>query len=545
MLPVKSGQWSFSKPPVYPGVSGLTIPDSVEKDRVSIHLDLRAAFPIKNIKSATHQLLIVGDEQQKTATLAEGRTIDNRDFVLRYELAGRSIEAGLLAHYDERGHFFSLLVEPPNAPDVKDITPREMVFVLDTSGSMSGLPMEASKTFMRHAINSLRPDDYFRIIRFSNNTGEFSARPVQATLLNKMAGIKYVNSLMAGGGTEVPAAIERAFAVKQQPGTLRLVTFLSDGYIGNEADVLYLINRDIGDARIYAFGVGTSVNRFLLAEMARAGHGMARFIDPTEDVNEVAVALAARLEAPLLIDIEVDWGELGVTGITPHQIPDLFKGGSVRLMARSMDKLVPGSTHTITIKGKSNGGKASMPVTFTVPSEQSDDSISALPLIWARTTIADHMRSLETPQQLRYSSLGNAKIVELVTKLGLDFSLMTQWTSFVAVSDKIVNEIPENTVDTSVPLNQVMGVSKHAYSKKNDPAIAPVPAHRQLPRQQKAQVIQQPTHKQNFAQNGLIRSNPSFGFGGSSTPEPGALGGMLLLALMMLSALIWHKRREA
>ena len=341
-----SGQWSFAKSPAYPEVSGLTIPDQVAKDRVSIRIDLKSAFPIKQINSATHLLLVEGVGQDKTITLAKGRTIDNRDFVLRYELSGRSIEAGVLAHHDERGHFFSLLVEPPKVPLIKDIRPREMVFVLDTSGSMSGQPMEASKVFMRHAIQSLRSNDYFRIIRFSSDTGEFSARPVRATLLNQLAGIKYVNSLMAGGGTQIPAAIDRAFAVKQQPGTLRLVTFLSDGYIGNEARVLQLITRNIGDARIYAFGVGTSVNRYFLAEMARVGRGFARFIDPSEDVNEVAVGLAARLEAPLLTDIEVDWGNLNVTGVTPGMIPDLFKGGSIRVMARSKDPLKPGSTHT-------------------------------------------------------------------------------------------------------------------------------------------------------------------------------------------------------
>ena len=536
MPSVKSGEWSFGKAPKYPKVSGLHIPDTIAKDRVSIEIDLKAAFPVKQVHSKTHLLLIEGDERQKKLTLAAKRTIDNRDFVLRYELAGRSVAAGLLAHKDQRGDFFSLLIEPPKAPLEKDITPREMVFVLDTSGSMSGMPMEASKTFMRHAINSLRSRDYFRVIRFSSDTGEFSASPVQATMLNKLAGIKYVNGLMAGGGTYIPAAIERAFAAKQQLDTLRIVTFLSDGYIGNEARVLNLIAQKIGKSRIYAFGVGTSVNRFLLSEMARKGRGFARFIDPTEDVNEVAVELAGRLEAPVLTDIEVDWGTLNAADITPNQIADLFKGDSLRLMAKSSQPLEAGSTHTVILKGMSNGRKASMPLTLTIP-QNLEGQVSALPLLWARTRIKDHMRDITMPQQMRTSGQTDEKLTQLVTRLGLDYSLMSQWTSFVAVSEKISNEQPETTVDSAVPLNQVKGVSEHAYAKK--PQASPTP--RRLPIQHKARIITNPSTRV-VALNGIVGSGQSFGFAGSSAPEPGTIGAMILLALMMVSGMAWSRR---
>ena len=550
VAPVKNGEWSFDKAPEYPEVSGLHIPDQVAKDRVSINIELKAALPLKAVRSATHLLLIEGEQKQKKITLAAGRIIDNRDFVLRYELAGKSVAAGLMAHKDQRGDFFSLLVEPPKAPLEKDITPREMVFVLDTSGSMSGMPMEASKTFMRHAINSLRARDFFRVIRFANDTGEFSASPVPATMLNKVAGIKYVNSLVAGGGTRIPAAIEQAFGIAQQPGTLRIVTFLSDGYIGNEARVLNLIAQKIGKARIYAFGVGTSVNRFLLSEMARKGRGFARYIDPTENVNEVAIELASRLEAPVLTDIKIDWGTLQATSITPSTIPDLFKGDSLRLMAKSGRSLEAGSTHTVVLRGMSNGRKATMPLQLTIPqnldgqssgSSASDMSASALPVLWARTRIADHMRSLMTPHQMRLEGQSDEKLTQLVTRLGLDYSLMSQWTSFVAVSEKIVNEHPGASIEASVPLNQIKGVLEHAYRKKTQAS----PDKRQLPAQHKARMIINPAQTRIVALNGAAGSQRNFGFGGSSTPEPGTIGGMILLVLMMLSGLAWSRRNPA
>ncbi len=543
----KSGQWSFEKSPAYPQVSGLTIPDQVEKDRVSIRIKLKSAFKIADVMSKTHALHVEGEERARTITLADGRTIDNRDFVLRYRLAGRSVEAGVLSHADRRGHFFSLLLEPPAVAAEKDITPREMVFVLDTSGSMSGQPMEASRIFMRAAIKSLRPTDSFRIIRFSNDTGEFSAQPVTATASGKRAGIRYVNSLPTGGGTYIPAAIRRAFAPPVQPGTLRLVTFLSDGYIGNEAEVLRLINRDIGSARIYAFGVGSAVNRYLLAEMARAGRGKARFIDPGENVDEVAVKLAADLEAPLLTDIRINWGDLDVTGVTPQEIPDLFAGDSIRIMARSTRKLAPGR-HTLTIEALSRGRKARMPVRFmiTAPDDEEGETLDSnpLPLIWARATIAEIMRRLTMPVERRPHGESDENLQAHVTRLGLDFSLMTQWTSFVAVSEKVANPRPEMARDTAVPLNQVRGVSGKAYPQQKAPAAHPAPRPGRLPVMQKARSIIQGHQVLTVAQNAPAGGGQSFGFGGSSAPEPGTTGAMILLLLMMLSGWMWHRRQN-
>ena len=196
---------------------GLTIPATIDADRVSIRVNLTSGIPIAGVMSTTHTLAAVGDAQVKTITLADGRTVDNRDFILRYDLSGSTPQAGLLAHRDARGGTFSLLIEPPQTAVDADITPREMVFVLDTSGSMSGMPIEASKTFMRHALQALRPADYFRIIRFSNNASEFTSGPVPATRSNVRAGIAYVDSLTADGGTEVLAGTAPGLRCRPEP----------------------------------------------------------------------------------------------------------------------------------------------------------------------------------------------------------------------------------------------------------------------------------------------------------------------------------------
>lgn len=507
------GRWEVEQLPAYPQeVAGLTLPETIDADRASIQVHLRAGLPLGTITSTTHGVEVEKEgAERRIVRLSKGRVLANRDFVLRYTLGGLAsqTEAGLLAHKDARGGFFSLMIEPPALPDAKDILPREMVFVLDTSGSMDGMPVEASKTFMRQALAGMRPQDYFRIIRFSNNASEFTTGPVPATIENIRAGLAYVNGLSADGGTEIATAVDQAFLVPQQPGTLRMVVFLTDGYIGNEMEILTKLRKDIGAARIFALGVGTSVNRYLLDEMALAGRGFARYIDPTDKSQDAAMQLAAKLETPVLSDISIDWGEIAPSDVTPSVLPDLFAGGNIRVQGRYAH---PGTYH-VTVSGLVNGREARMPLTVHLPAA-SDSASDAIPLIWARTRIGEYMRMLSAPVQTREGGITDDTIKNAVTKLGLDFALATRWTSFVAVSRKIVNTRPQDAADANVPLHQVEGVGEKAYGIDGSG--------------QPGQPVSLVT-AQNFA--------------GSATPEPAAILGLLVLALMGYGAL-YRKERQ-
>ncbi len=451
--------WTVNKLPAYPNVFGQDAPDAIEPDRVSIKLNLRAPMPISSVSSATHALAIDGDESRKTVSLARGKTIDNRDFVLRYALQDREIRTGALSHFDERGGFVSLLIEPPKRPTEDTITARELVFMMDTSGSMNGEPVQASKAFMGAALAALRPTDYFRILRFSNNAEHFAKRAVRATPENIRNGQAFVGRLEASGGTEMNRAINAAFDTRQPDNTMRIVVFLTDGYIGAESEVLASIRRRIGNARIYAFGVGTSVNRFLLDAMASEGRGYARYVDPTQDAVAVAQLLARDLKSPVLTDISIDWAGLEVEGQVPERIPDLFAGNSVRVLAR----YTKGGAHTIRINGLINGKKAYFPLTVSLPvsSEENKSLTSPLPVIWARHQIAEKNRD-------HMLGHGNKSAIERqIVQLGLTFNLQSRFTSFVAVSEKVVNARPDAAVAAAVPLPQVAGVRKSAYPSLN------------------------------------------------------------------------------
>jgi len=451
------GVWEVEALPAYPPAHGVNLPAAIEPERVALSVRVDGGVNVQGVASRTHALEVQTlSERVRTAKLAAGRVIDNRDFVLRYRLAGVGTAAGLLGYRDARGGFFSLLIEPPAVPVEADVTPREMVFLLDCSGSMSGLPMDASKAFMVQALVKLRPTDTFRIIRFSDSATEFSEYPLPASKQNIAQGLAYVESLNGEGGTMMSSGIEQALAPPVPAGSVRLVTFLTDGYIGNEQEILALIKQRLNGARLYAFGVGTGVNRYLLDEIGRAGRGFTRYMDPTEDVAEVAAELTERLQSPVLTDIEVEWGGLSPAGIYPAQIPDLFAGQSVRVQGRYAR---PG-LYNLTVKGLVNGREARLPLTVKLPEHSGEGD--AVALVWARSAIREAMNELSTPGGPAEPPAFSA-VKKRVTELGLEFSLVTKWTAFVAVSEQIYNADPASTKTRPVPLPMVKGTQPSAY----------------------------------------------------------------------------------
>jgi len=452
---------------------GVHLPENIASNRVSLAVRLQSAVGFLSATSATHDIVVRPlDGSTLEASLKQSTTIANRDFVLRYALgAEEAFSSGVLSHADQRGGFFSVLIEPPQRFKDETVLPREMVFLLDCSGSMSGAPMAASKAFMRAALQSLRPIDSFRIIRFSDHATEFSRNPLPATTANIAAGLSYTAKLSGSGGTVMRSGVEQALMVPQTKGLVRNVVFLTDGYIGNEFEILSLVERELGAARLFALGVGSGVNRYLLDELARSGRGFARYLDPTADTQKAANALAERLQTPLLTDLVIDWGDVEPTDVTPAILPDLYAGDSVRVQGRYA---TPGQ-FSVALSARSGGQRVTLPMTVTLKDSVATQEAGganigpdfaggeAIALVWARSAIRDAMHQLQVPQQLRMNENSDDSIVERVTQLGLDYSLATRWTSFVAVSEQIVNPNPELAVDASVPNAKVAGVSQNAY----------------------------------------------------------------------------------
>ncbi|MEJ2704948.1 MAG: VIT domain-containing protein, partial [Sedimentisphaerales bacterium] len=241
---------------------------------ISLAVDIDAGVAIEQVTCSSHVISKSSTSPEKlTLKLSNLDSIPNKDFVLRYKVAGKTVKSALVTHRDKRGGFFTLMLYPPENLSHLKRAPMEMIFVLDCSGSMSGKPIAKAKQATLRALKQLQPDDTFQVIRFSNSASQFGPDPVPATEENIRKAIRYVDNLHGSGGTMMIEGVKAALDFTHDPKRFRLVSFMTDGYIGNEAEILAAVHERLGASRIFSFGVGTSVNRYLLDRMAKLGKG--------------------------------------------------------------------------------------------------------------------------------------------------------------------------------------------------------------------------------------------------------------------------------
>ena len=403
---------------------------------VSLEVAIDPGKPIRSIASPTHEIAVArgggGGAAQSTAvrvTLVGHDRLPNRDFVLRYRLADASPVATLLAHRDAGaagGGTFSLLVEPPRAPRSSMIRPVEFVFVVDTSGSMAGRPIALMKAAMRHAIRGLHPRDTFRVVTFSGAAGELATAPVPNRPAERRRALAAIDALEAAGESGLMAGLSAALAGTPADGRLRVVVLMTDGFVANEKAVLAAAESAIGpDTRIFALGLGSSVNRYLLDRLAEVGRGTPEYLLADGDAERAVADFARRLRSPVLSRIEIDWGGLEVSDVWPSSsaLGDLFVGRPIAVTGHFRGE--PRRGAAITVRGVSRG----RPVSWKVPLVMTARADSeALPRLWARAAIAGLAR-----EQLRSE---DPSLAAGITALGLEHRLVTAYTSFVAVDER-------------------------------------------------------------------------------------------------------------
>jgi len=366
-----------------------------------------------DFKSPTHAIRVDGTK----VTLSPNDRIPNRDFVLRYRLANRAL---LATTRDASGGYFALMLQPPEKLADVPRTPREMIFVVDCSGSMSGRPLDVAKRALVKCLKRLEPDDTFQILRFSDHVSAMGPAPVAATPENVQRGLRYAESLSCGGGTEMQEVVRVALDYPVGPGRFRLVSFMTDGYIGNDREVVAFAREHLGSARIFSFGVGDSVNRYLLEALARVGRGASTFITLDESTERAADELYQRVEHPALTDLKIDWGAMGVNDVQPQPLPDLFVGRPVLLTGRFKGQ----GPARIQLIGRS--GDRPLEMALDVNLDEPGLRHAALAAVWARTKITSlHDRAL--------GSADPREVVDEIRRVALQYGLMSEGTSFVAV----------------------------------------------------------------------------------------------------------------
>jgi Ca-activated chloride channel family protein len=451
-----------------PDASRITPPVTPEGARsghdLSIEVALEAGVPILGIDSRLHAVDVERDGKTRAVvSLRNQREIPNRDFVLRYAVAGDELESGYLVHRDGGDGYVTFVLLPPKRVRPADVAPRELVFVIDRSGSQSGRPLLKAKETMLWILDRLNPNDTFQIVDFSSSANFLFERPMPVTPETLRRARAHIRGLQANGGTMMAEAIQRVTERRADGNRLRIVTFMTDGYIGNDFEVISLVKRLRGTSRWFPFGTGNSVNRFLLEEMARHGGGEVEYVLLDASGDEVARKFYDRIDAPVLTDVRLEFRNLDVYGVYPNQLADVWEERPLVIHARYRK---PGQGRVI-LRGYRAGEAYAQEIEVELPArEAGSDAIASM---WARARVDDLMaRDLRALQSGAFPDVLREEIIEVA----LEHRIMTQFTSFVAVEDRVINEGGQLRTVT-VPVEMPQGVEyEGVFGDGPQPALA-------------------------------------------------------------------------
>jgi len=415
-------------------------------------VNLSAGLPIQEITCPSHKVNIrYGGASFSSIQLDPADEFGgNRDFLLKYRLAGRGIQTGLLLYGGEKENFFLAMLQPPKRVTPEQIPPREYIFIVDISGSMNGFPLNISKKLLKDLISNLRPTDRFNVLLFAGGSSLMARQSLSATPENVHRAITLIERQRGGGGTELLPALKRALALPGDEGSSRSVVIVTDGYVTVEEEAFDLIRNSLGEANMFAFGIGSSVNRHLIEGMARVGMGEPFVITRPDEAPEKAEKFRKLIESPVLTGVEIDFGGFEAYDVEPKSIPDVLAQRPVIVFGKWRGK----PQGIIELKGTS--GKQPYRKTIDVAAVKPLADHSALRYLWARHRIAllgDY--NTLNPRDER---------VKEVTNLGLTHNLLTAYTSFVAIDTQVrLKGDKAETVKQPLPLPQ--GVSDLAVGR--------------------------------------------------------------------------------
>jgi Ca-activated chloride channel family protein len=425
-----------------------------QKETYKFGLDLHLESPIgiKDISSPSHKINIsYGSKSSADVKLARSGG-GNRDFVLKYRLAGNKIEAGVMTYRKGGESFFLVMMEPPKRVRKSQVPPREYIFVLDVSGSMYGFPLNTAKALMQKLLKDLRRQDYFNVVLFAGRSHIMHPRSVRATEGNIQRAINVINRRRGGGGTQLLAALKNAYGIKRPRRRIsRSVIVVTDGYVGVETQTFRYIRKNLGKVNCFAFGIGSSVNRGLIEGMARAGMGEPFVVLRPSESTGAAEKFRKYIESPVLSEIKLAFNGVRVHDVVPKRPPDLMAKRPLIVFGKYAGR----STGKISITGHT--GKGRFKKSLAIRSPKGEKS-SALRVLWARKwaeMLMDQLAMLP----------GNTDITQAVTSLGLTYKLLTRFTSFVAV-DKVKVRKGGKLVTVKQPLPLPKGVSNYAVGGK-------------------------------------------------------------------------------
>ncbi len=327
------------------------------------------------------------------------------------------------------------MLAPPLAESIAPQA-REVVLIIDTSGSMEGASLAQAKAALLHALKSLGNDEYFNLLQFNSHTEQLFDQSVQVSQSSLYVAQNFITGLHANGGTDMAPALRTALTLPEIPQLMRQVVFITDGAVGNETELLQKVAQDLGDSRMFTVAIGHAPNSWFMRKAAEIGRGSYVHIAKPDEVEEQMSALWGRIQLPALTDICVDWGDSAE--YYPEVIPDLYAGEPLWLLAR-----LPSEPAIVGLCGNLNGLDWNLHVNGwdAVGSDPGEDNLAKL---WARKKI----EALE--DSLMFGADPELTRLE-ITSLALDYGLLTRHTSLVAVDKTPRRENGESLALTDIP----------------------------------------------------------------------------------------------
>jgi len=405
---------------------------------VTIEIHLQPGFPIANLASPYHPIVAEPEaDGGRLIRLAAGEVPADRDFELRWRSAAADATVGLFRErVGGQDHLLAMLT-PPVDDRRRPVPPREMIFVIDNSGSMAGESMEQARASLLHALRTLNPADRFNVIRFDDSMTQLFDAPVAANAEQVALALRFAESLEADGGTEMLPAL-RAALVDPTPsdGRVRQLIFMTDGAISNEAEMLEALGASRGRSRVFMIGIGSAPNNLLMSRMAEVGRGSYVRIGEAAEVNARMTDLLDRLTRPAVTDLQVRI-DGSAAEITPRELPDLYAGEPLVVLARGASL-----GGTLEVSGRI-GGQAWR---HSVPLSEAVEG-SGVAKTWARRRIAE----IEVADTLGTIEEGAA--TDAIAGLGLDYALVSRETSLVAVDRTPARPRGARLTEEELPLN--------------------------------------------------------------------------------------------
>jgi Ca-activated chloride channel family protein len=422
-------------PPVVPPAMGRINP-------VTLAVDLNPGFALARLESPTHAIT-VGEaaDGRHRVELASAVAAASRDFELAWTPdCGSAPGAALFTEVRDGGVYALLMVNPPQAESGTPRAPREVVFVVDTSGSMEGTSIVQAREALQLALERLQPGDRFDVIEFNSSARALFGSPLPAEPATVARARAFVAGLKARGGTEMRPALELALKPGRSPGFVRQVVFLTDGAVGNESALFTLIRDRLGDRRLFTVGIGSAPNSHFMTKAAQFGRGSHTTIGDVREVAQRMGELLRKLESPVLTDIAITWP--GRADVYPSQVPDLYVGEPIVVSAA-----LESTDGEVVLRGRRDGQpwQARLPLAI-------DASEPGIGVLWARARI-------EALQDRLHEGAAESEIRPAIVDVALSHHLVSKYTSLVAVDVTPTLPAGANTATSALPTNLPDGMS--------------------------------------------------------------------------------------